>query len=65
MKYMKIRKQKQKEYLKLQVKRKRMICKATDMLIDGLIKNRGLSGYIDYLTTEFKRLEKKTNQLRK
>lgn len=59
MKYIKIRKQKQKEYLKLQVKRKRMICKATDMLIDGLIKNRGLSGCIDYLTTEFKRLEKR------
>ena len=35
---MKIRKQKQKEYLKLQVKGKRMIRKATDMLIDGLIK---------------------------
>lgn len=56
---MKVRKQKQKEYLKLQVKRKRMIRKATDMLIDGLIKNRGLSGCIDYLTTEFKRLEKR------
>lgn len=62
MKYMKIRKQKQKEYLKLQVKRKRMICKATDMLIDGLIKNRGLSGCVDYLIADFKKLKEKLLQ---
>lgn len=62
MKYIKIRKQKQKEYLKLQVKRKRMIRKATDMLIDGLIKNRGLSGCVDYLIADFKKLKEKLLQ---
>lgn len=73
MKCLKFRKRKQKEYLKIQsfkerqhlnirMSKERMINRAKDLLMNGLIKKRGLSGCVDYLIADFKKLKEKLLQ---
>lgn len=39
-----------------------MINRAKDLLMNGLINKRGLSGYVDYLIADFKKLKEKLLQ---
>ena len=66
MKCLKFRKRKQKEFLKIQsfkerqhlnirMSRERMVNRAKDLLMNGLIKKRSLSGCVDYLIADFKK----------
>lgn len=73
MKCLKFRKRKQKEFLKIQsfkerqhlnirMSRERMVNRAKDLLMKGLIKKRSLSGCVDYLIADFKKLKEKLLQ---
>lgn len=73
MKCLKFRKRKQKEFLKIQsfkerqhlnirMSRERMVNRAKDLLMNGLIKKRSLSGCVDYLIVDFKKLKEKLLQ---
>lgn len=73
MKCLKFRKRKQKEFLKIQslkerqhlnirMSRERMVNRAKDLLMNGLIKKRSLSGCVDYLIADFKKLKEKLLQ---
>lgn len=73
MKCLKFRKRKQKEFLKIQsfkerqhlnirMSRERMVNRAKDLLMNGLIKKRSLSGCVDYLIANFKKLKEKLLQ---
>ena len=73
MKCLKFRKRKQKEFLKIQsfkerqhlnirMPRERMVNRAKDLLMNGLIKKRSLSGCVDYLIADFKKLKEKLLQ---
>ena len=73
MKCLKFRKRKQKEFLKIQsfkerqhlnirMSRERMVNRAKDLLMNGLIKKRSLSGCVDYLIADFKKLKERLLQ---